>query len=141
MSERLKNFLWLVLVLVIFSIVTFVRGSFSMYLDLGESAIVVSAPQNFIYQLPYENIADVELIEEFESGTMVDGNANRQYFWGTWENEAWGQYTLCAAKKIDCAILIRETNGNILVINYESEKTTASLAEMLLQLIESKSST
>ncbi len=138
MSERLKNFLWLVLVLVIFGVITFFRGNSSMYLDFDDNSITVSAPKDFVYIVPFENISDIELIEEFDSGIMVNGNKNRNFLWGIWENDTLGQYTLCAYKKINNAIIVKETNGNILVFNYESEETTASLANMIPQLIESK---
>ena len=138
MSERIKNFLWLVLVLVIFGIITFFRGSSSMYLDLEGNAITVTAPENFVYSVPFEDIADIELITGFESGTMITGSKNRKFLWGTWENETLGQFTLCASQKIDNAILVKEINGSILVFNYESSETTASLADMIPKLIESK---
>ena len=137
MSERLKNFLWLVLILVVFGVVTFFRGSSSMYLDFDNDAITVSAPEGFVYGIPLENISDIELIEEFDAGTMITGNQNRKFIWGTWENDALGQYTLCVSKKIDNVILAKEANGNVLAFNYESNETTASLAEMIPALIES----
>ena len=138
MSERLKNFLWLVLVLIIFGVITFFRGSSSMYLNFDGNTITVSAPENFVCSVPFENISDIEFIEEFDTGTMVNGSKNRKFAWGTWENETLGQYTLCASPKIESAIAVKEANGNILVFNYESNETTASLAEMIPALIESK---
>lgn len=138
MSERLKNFLWLVLVLIIFGVITFFRGNSSMSLDFDGNAITVTAPEKFIYSVPFENISDIEFIEEFDSGIIVNGNKNRNFLWGIWENDTLGQYTLCAYKKIDSAILVKETSGNILVFNYESEETTVSLADMIPKLIESR---
>lgn len=136
MNERLKNLVWLIVIIAAFTIFSMARGGTSVYLDFGEEQLNVTAPENYTYTVDYDDIANMELIEEFDPGTMISGDETRKYRWGTWKNDTWGEYTLCASKKIDNALVISLSNGETLVINYESEDTTFSLLGLIDDLIE-----
>ena len=135
MSERLKNFIWLIIVVIAFSIFSSVRSGTYTYLDLDEDTLTVIAPKGFSYVVDYDDFTGIELIDEFEPGTMVSGGETRKYQWGTWNNELWGEYTLCVSKRIDNALLISHSDGKTLVLNYESSKTTESLLDLFSDLL------
>lgn len=135
MNGRYKNLIWLVIILAAFTIYSFVSGGTSTYLSFEGDAITVTAPESYSYAVNYDDIADVTLVDEFDAGTAVSGSENRSYYWGAWENDVWGEYTLCASKKIDNALVITCTDGSRLVVNYESESTTASLLELVNELL------
>ena len=135
MSERLKNFIWLIIIVIAFSIFSAVRSGTHTYLDLDENTLTVIAPEGFSYVLDYDDFTGIELIDKFEPGTMVSGGDTRKYQWGTWENEIWGEYTLCVSKRIDNALLISHSDGETLVLNYESNKTTESLLVLFSDLM------
>lgn len=138
MNGRYKNLIWLVVILAAFTIYSFASGGTSTYLSFEGDAITVTAPESYTHAVNYDDIADVSLVDEFDAGTAVSGSENRRYYWGTWENNVWGEYTLCASKKIDNALVITTTSGDHLVVNYESESTTASLLELVNELLASR---
>lgn len=138
MSQRLKNLIWFIIIIAAFVIVTQLRGSSGIYLDFGDDVLTVSAPNDFSHTIPYDNIVKLELVELTNVGTAVSGDENRKYYWGTWENDTWGQYTLCASKKINNAILITTTNKDFLVFNYESKETTEAMLKMFTELLENQ---
>lgn len=135
MSERLKNSIWLIIILVAFTIFSVSRGGTSTHFDFGDDQLIVNAPENYTYVVDYDKIDSVAFIDAFEPGTLVSGNETRKYQWGTWKNEAWGEYTLCVSKKIDNALLISHSGGELLVINYESDETTEALHELFHKLL------
>ncbi|MGN1001966.1 MAG: hypothetical protein ACI4PC_04270, partial [Oscillospiraceae bacterium] len=57
---------------------------------------------------------------------------------GQWENQVWGEYTLCIRPETDRCIVLTLTGGEVFVFNYENSSTTQSLAEMLPELLTSK---
>lgn len=138
MNERVKNLVWIVIVIAAFSIFSVMRGGTSTYLDFGDEAVTLSAPENYSYVLNYDDITGLELVDEFDPGTMISGGETRRYRWGTWENDVWGQYTLCSSKRIDCALIVTLTSGETLVLNYESDKTTDALLGLFTDLAESR---
>ncbi len=138
MSERLKNFIWLIVIVVAFMVFSNVRGGTSTYLDFGEDKLTVTAPENFNFSVNYDYVTNIELVNEFDPGTLVNGNETRKYRWGTWRNDVWGEYTLCSSIKIDNALVLSLANEETLVINYESEETTAALLELIDDLIENR---
>lgn len=135
MSERLKNIIWLVVVLVAFTIFSTVRGGTSTHFDFGEDKLTVNAPENYTYVVNYDKIDSIEYVDQFDPGTVVSGNETRKYQWGTWKNELWGEYTLCVSKRIDNALLIYHSDGELLVLNYESNETTETLLELFNELL------
>ena len=136
MNERVKNFVWLIIIIVAFSIFSVARGGTSTYLDFGEDALTVSAPENYTYIVNYDDISGLELVDEFDPGTMISGGETRKYRWGNWKNDAWGEYVLCSSKRIDNALLVTHADGTTLALNYESEETTDALLGLITNLIE-----
>lgn len=135
MRQGIKNFLWIILVLVAFFAFSALRGGTAMYLDFGEDAVVATAPEHFSHTVNYDAITNLELVDEFDPGTMISGGETRKLYWGTWKNDIWGEYTLCASKKIDNALLVTSSNGELLVLNYENEKTTEALLTLFSDLV------
>lgn len=135
MSDRLKNFVWIIVVIVAFTVFSLLRGGTSTYFDFGEETLSITAPENYTYEVEYDEIVHLELVNEFEPGTLISGGETRKYQWGTWKNDTWGEYTLCASKQIDNALILSLSNGETLVLNYESEQTTDTLLELINDMI------
>lgn len=135
MNGRYKNLIWLVVILAAFTIYSVVSGGTSTYLSFEGDTMTVTAPESYSYAVSFDDIAEVEVVDEFDAGTAVTGSENRSYYWGGWENDIWGEYTLCASKKISNALVVTCTDGSRLVVNYESESTTASLLGLVNELL------
>ena len=141
MSGRLKNFLFLLAFLAAFTLLTLFRGGMSVAPRFEESELTVAGPRQFSYTIPYDQIASIEPVTLDAAGTMLSGGESRGFYWGSWENGAWGRYTLCASKRFDAAILITARDGSRLVFNYEGEDTTVSMLQLLSDILEHQAKT
>lgn len=141
MSLKAKNTIVLVLVLAVFLVLTSIFGGTGMNVDFGDDSLTVTGPQKYSFTVDYDQIAKMELVELTDAGTMLSGGENRSYYWGTWENGAWGSYTLCAAKKPDTALCLTTTGGEHLVFNYQDDDTTASILQMFQELLAHRAET
>ncbi|MGN1004472.1 MAG: PH domain-containing protein [Oscillospiraceae bacterium] len=141
MSAKAKNTIVLVLVLVVFLVLTSIFGGTGMNVDFGEDTLTVTGPKKYSFTVDYDQIASLELAELTEAGTMISGGGNRSYYWGSWENDAWGRYTLCAAKKTETVILITTREDERLAFNYQGSDTTASIFQMFNELLEHRTET
>lgn len=138
MKRSTKNTLLLLLFLVAFTILSQLFGGTGVSPDFQEDALTVTGPEKYSFTVDYDRIAALELVELTDPGSPVSGEENRRYFWGVWENDAWGEYTVCAAKKIDAAILITTLDGERLAFNYTDDDTTSSILEMFTELLASR---
>ena len=141
MSARAKNTIFMILVLVVFLVGTRIMGGTGITPDFGDDALTVNGPQKFSFTVDYDQITDLELVELTDPGTILSGGENRSYSWGSWENDAWGRYTLCAAKKIDTAIRLTTRDGEYLVFNYQDDDTTQSILQMFKELLAHRAET
>ena len=135
MKNRLTSVLLLILFLVVFTVLSRLFGGAGITLDFDEDALTAGGPKKFSVVVEYDSIDSLELVELDSAGTLISGGENRSCFWGTWENDAWGQYTLCAAKKADTAILNTTQDHEIIVFNYQNNDTTAEMFQMFTELL------
>lgn len=135
MKKRIISFLLLILFLAAFTVFSWFLGGAGITLDFGEDALTVSGPKKFSFSVDYDRIADLDLVELSDTGTLISGGENRSYSWGTWETGAWDRYTLCAAKKADTAILITTQEDELLVFSYQDDETTAAVFQMFTELL------
>lgn len=138
-SKKLNYFLP-VIIIVIVGIVSLLRGGGQMGLDIGDDAMTVTSPDEFSFTVAFDEIGSMELVELTDPGTMLSGDENSGFSWGTWENEAWGQYSRCTCKKADQAILITTLDDAHMVFSFESDDTTASLLDALNDLLANRES-
>ena len=82
----------------------------------------------------YGDITSMEIVESPDWGTCVDGDSSRSYRWGTWENDAWGRYTMYTSTAADICILIR-TDTQVIALSYESDDVTTGLMDSLNEAI------
>ena len=138
MNSKQKNLALVVLILVLVLFYIFSGGSVGISLDFGESELTLSA-SDYDWLIPYEEIDSLALTDLPEPGTVIDGSETRTLCCGTWKNETYGEYTLCADPGIGKCIVIRMKTGDVYVINYENSDSTAQLHQMFTDLLRSKS--
>lgn len=138
MNSKQKNLALVILILALVLFYVFSGGSVGISLDFGENALTLSA-SDYDWLIPYDQIESLELTELTEAGSLIDGIEKRTLRCGTWENEIWGEYTLCTDPRIEKCIVIRMKSGDIYVLNYENSDSTAHLHQMFTDLLRSKS--
>lgn len=137
MSSKQKNWGVLLIVVAVVMLYTLSGGSVGICLNFEDEALAVSA-SDYDWTIPYDRIEALELVSLPDTGNMLDGVSRRNLRCGTWENEVWGEYTLCIRPDIDRCIVMTQKDGEVFVFNYESSSTTESLAEMISELLASK---
>ena len=101
-------------------------------------SIVITGPSGTEpFSIDYREIQSITLIDDYNRGTKVSGVQNRHLYYGTFHNDVYGTYALCAVPSIRSAIEIRTKNG-IILFNYESEKVTAALSTSLTEFVSEK---
>ena len=110
----------------------------SVGIDFNDTRIVITGPSGTEpFSIDYREIQSITLIDNYNSGTKVSGVQNRRLYYGTFHNDVYGTYALCAVPSIPSAIEIRTKNG-IILFNYESEKVTAALSTSLTEFVSEK---
>lgn len=120
-------------VVVIAGIFLGIFGKFSAKTDISsiDGGIALVDPSGSSREIIYSRVTELSLISLPESyGTCLEGASEKGYRYGLWENEDWGQYTLCVKENAKKAIWVRQ-GDEILVFNYEGDKPTESFYEAL----------
>ena len=138
MNSKQKNLALIVLILALVLFYIFSGGSVGISLDFGENELILSA-SSYDWRIPYGEIESLELTDLPELGTVINGSEKRTLCCGTWQNEAFGEYTLCANPRIGNCIIIRMKSGDVYVMNYENSDSTGQLHQMFTDLLRSKS--
>lgn len=91
--------------------------------------------KRYSMNIPYDMIRSVALTEGVEPGTVIDGFDDMSIRTGEWENEAWGQYVVCAVPEISMIAVTLE-DDRMFVFNRLDDETTKQLYETLLLRLE-----
>jgi len=125
-----KRLLWIVAIVAVF-ITLFGHTSAAISVSSIEKGISLTDPQGGVYEVLYEDIELIQLIELPENyGTCIEGETDKGFSYGSWKNDAWGTYSLCVRNSVREAIFISQKNG-VLVFNYEGTTSTESFYQEL----------
>ena len=97
-----------------------------------EGQLLVAGKSGWELPVVYEEITGIEYREELNYGTMLDGIDDGNEKSGQWQNDEFGQYLLCVNTKVKPCIVLR-MEKQLLVINFESRRSTQALYEALLE--------
>ena len=97
-----------------------------------EADAVLVESDRYKMSILYSEIENVELTEMADAGESISGKDTMVLRTGTWNNEAWGEHYICA--DLDClqCIVVRISDGRVLVFSSKNDETTAQLYETLL---------
>lgn len=126
MQPRTRRILLTLLILALAIFFYGVFGRNTLLLSLGDETVTLSGPEDSSFSVPFSSIASMELRESFSPGAAVDGGVKNHIRYGLWHNDEWGDYQLFSSEKIEPVIVLYTEEGDVLVYNYESDKTTRS---------------
>ena len=124
-----KNHIWTVLILLAVLIYTVIAGP-AITVAADREHLKLDMPNHAVV-LPYDSITAASLEKSVDYGVCSVGKDARQYKCGTWENEAWGSYTLCVYTAAEQCVVLETTTGRY-VVNMASDADTERLYEMIL---------
>lgn len=143
--DTLKRHQWFNLILaaaVLVAAILFWRPSGQNLIQsaFGDTAMVLTAPDGSSIEVPYRDVASVELQTVSDYGTCVEGGTEGDTAYGTWQNDEWDEYLLYANTSLKYCMVVTLTDGSVLAVNFSSESLTASTAEAFQELIQSTQS-
>ncbi len=118
----------------VFGIVLFVLvigyGAFESYnkvkVDFGEESVDVVSSK-YIMNIPYDMVEGIELVDMPDAGEIIDGRDDMSLRYGTWENEAWGKYVVCADLSAGNAVVVHLDDGRTYVFSRRSNEVTQEI--------------
>ena len=135
MSTTKKNIIFVLILLAAVTLFMMLRGDYSIELNLEDSILTVDGPEGFLFSADLAQLESISYSEEVEVGACISGGEKYGYRYGTWENNEFGQYQLCARTKSTGHIVLVTVNGEILAFNVEDNDTTQEFYRALKQLM------
>lgn len=110
---------------------SFIDSADDVSVSFEQDAVIVSS-KSYKMTVGYHEIENAELTAIANSGEKISGSDNMTLRTGTWKNETWGEYNICA--DLDCTkcIVLHLTDGSTYVFSRLSNKETESLYQELL---------
>ncbi|MCC8105580.1 MAG: hypothetical protein LIO99_06175 [Clostridiales bacterium] len=106
--------------------------STTMAVEIEDEIFTITYQDEIVIQFSKDDIQSAELVTTFTMGDAVESISEKKYIVGTWENEDWGQYTLCIKQSVESYIVLITTDGAVCVFNYESVDSTEAMCSALL---------
>ena len=124
-----KNLIvWLVVIAVL---ATVMKPRQTTSIEAFDGYLTFQGGSGYVINIAYNEIQHVELRENVDYGTVVDGIDEKKEKSGTWKSDEFGEYQLCINTRIYCCIILYMETG-IKVVNFESDKSTKSLYEAII---------
>jgi hypothetical protein len=89
------------------------------------------------FEIKLKDITSVSEKEDLDLGKYVSGIETKKYKFGVWENDEFGEYSLCIYSNVEKYIVV-ETSTNIFVFNIESDDSTDSFYQAFMDLLKTK---
>ncbi|MCD7744102.1 MAG: PH domain-containing protein [Lachnospiraceae bacterium] len=109
-------------------------GKSTMKLSADDSGITMTY-EDFSLSIVYDEIEEIQLMDELESGTCLSGGTIGDYQYGEYESEDLGEYTLCITSKADNYLLVKRTDGTCAVFNWSGTQDTSALYDGILEVL------
>ncbi|MCD7716439.1 MAG: hypothetical protein LUI39_08310 [Lachnospiraceae bacterium] len=133
--QGLMNMLKLLVGVIVIVAIVNALGIFksaTVAVEIEDEVFTITYEDETVIQFSKDDIQSAELVTAFTMGEAVETLSGEKYTVGTWENEDWGQYTLCIKQSVERYIVLTTTDGAVCVFNYESADTTESMCSALL---------
>lgn len=123
-----QNQIWTILLAVVVLFSALGRSGVSVAPKADE--LMLSMHNGSTAVVPYGSIRSVQLLEDPDYGTTVEGKDTRNGKSGAWEHLQWGSYTLCVYGSCGTAVKL-DTEDHIYVVNLPSEEETRQLYQLI----------
>ena len=121
----------LVFGIVLFALVigtSVVEAENKVKVEFGEAAVDIIA-KRYSMNIPYDMVDSIELTPMPDPGEIIEGRDDMSIRYGTWINDVWGEYAVCADLGASNAIAVHLNDGQIFVFSRKSDAETQSIYE------------
>lgn len=133
-KKGLKIQFFILLILFLIPSLTLFRNADATAFQWENDHLVLNYPDDSVAILNYADILRVEYLDSFDFGTAITGGIEDQCRYGTWHNDAFGEYQVCCHTKIPSCIVFTTADTHF-VISYESAETTKALFDSVTQTL------
>lgn len=112
------------------------NGSSVTAVTVEDDGLSFAAESGYTSSLKWDEVKNVELRSEVDYGTLVDGSDTSKEKSGRWTNDEFGEYELFVSPKISTCIVCTLQSDRTIVLNYESEESTESFYQAILEKLE-----
>lgn len=138
-TRKYTNMLLIIVIMIGVSLFSLFHGENTVQFNWTEEHVQITAPDDTIFTIVYNEIIAAELITHPDYGYCHAGGKRSGWIYGSWENDVWGTYTLCAGTNTQQCIVLR-TASETFVLSYESDDITAALYDSICDIIKSQPS-
>lgn len=131
--RKYTHLLFTLFLVIVVSLASWIGKESDVKLDWSDTGVLAADPDGNVYTVSYADVTSVQLMECGDFGRCISGQQTKTCICGTWKNELWGEYQICADPRVGLSIVFR-TSENLFVLNYESNETTAALYDSILQI-------
>lgn len=140
-SKSNRRRMWVIAGIVITSIVIVVITVVLLMFSVGyvnasmdEDSVTVDAFMAH-EDIPYDEIAWIELVDGMDYGIRVGGYAGSNFLSGNFRNDDLGRYTLAVYKSTDLCIVVHKTSASAVVFNLADNDSTRAFYEALSEAV------
>ena len=101
--------------------------------EFGETEFKTDSSYWSALTVEYDSVVDVELRENFDRGSRINGIGSVKLCSGLFENDEFGRYMLYSYTANDTVIVVTTTNA-VLVFNMEDSEKTSEIYEQLKEI-------
>lgn len=127
----LKHILFVLALFAVTLVIFYFDSSEDIKVTFSEASVTAKA-SSYQMDIPYDMIESAELVDMEDGGTKITGSDNIVTRLGNWENEAWGEYFICADLDALTCIKVNLDDGRIFIFSRKNDEETASIYQELL---------
>ena len=117
-----KNSVWTLLIFAALFVYSVFTGP-NIAVEMTDLGLSLKLDDGTVCQIPYDSIESAELVDQPDFGTCIEGKDARRWKSGTFENELWGEYTVCAyTSSENCITVNTGTQTYVMYINNQEYK-------------------
>lgn len=127
-SISTKDFGFGVILFALVIAVSILQPSNKIIAEFDEDAVDIKSSK-FAMNIPYDMVADLELMEKPDMGQPLTGRDDMILQTGQWKNDIWGEYYACVEIATDNCIVIHLTDGQTFVVSRRDNAETQKVFE------------
>lgn len=127
----LKHVIFVLVLFAVTLVIFYFDSSEDIKVTFSEESVTATA-SSFQMDIPYDMIDSVELVPMEDGGTKLSGSDNLVTRLGNWENDAWGEYHICADLDALNCIKVDLDDGRVFIFSRKNDEETKAIYEELL---------
>lgn len=130
MLVPLKHVVFILVLMAAMLAIAFYDSAEDIKVTIEPESVTIKAT-GYTMNIPYEMIESMELADMPKEGTIISGKDDLVVRYGNWENEAWGEYFICADLDATKCIVAHLDDGRVFVFSRKSNQETETIFENL----------